>query len=176
LFVGRFICEKRPLDFADAIERVARRMPVVGVMAGDGPLRPEIEARVRDRNLPIRLLGFRNQSALPALYAAAQVLVLPSQETWGLVANEAMACGLPVVVSTSAGCALDLITPDTGATCALGDVDGLAQAIAAVVAARAARPDAFRRALDTMTQTFHPERAADLTVAAIEQVAGSRAR
>ena len=51
--------------------------------------------------------GFRNQSELPRYLAAADVLVLPSDagETWGLVVNEAMACGLPAIVSRAAGCA-----------------------------------------------------------------------
>lgn len=74
--------------------------------------------------------GFLNQSELPPAYAAADVLVLPSDggETWGLVVNEAMACGLPAIVSDAAGCAPDLIDEGrTGFTFALGDTAQLAQ-------------------------------------------------
>ena len=74
--------------------------------------------------------GFRNQSELPTIYTAADVLVLPSDanESWGLVVNEAMACGVPVIVSEAVGCAPDLIDPGaTGWTYPLGDVASLAQ-------------------------------------------------
>ena len=59
----------------------------------------------------VRMLGFVNQSELPGIYASADVLVVPSdfRETWGLVVNEAMACGTPAVVSVAVGCAPDLI-------------------------------------------------------------------
>jgi glycosyltransferase involved in cell wall biosynthesis len=75
------------------------------------------------------LTGFLNQSELPAAYVAADVLVLPSEsETWGLAVNEAMACGLPAIVSDVVGCAPDLIEEGrTGFTFALGDTAQLAQ-------------------------------------------------
>ena len=74
------------------------------------------------------MLGFRNQTELPGLYAAADVLVLPSDgdETWGLVVNEAFACGLPAVVSDAVGCGPDLVEEGaTGAVFALDDVGSL---------------------------------------------------
>ena len=82
------------------------------------------------------LLGFRNQSELPAIYAAADVLVLPSdrQETWGLVINEAMAAGLPVIASDAVGCVPDLITPgERGDRFPPGDIDALAAALRALL-------------------------------------------
>ncbi len=61
----------------------------------------------------MNFLGFVNQSRLPEVYAAAHVLALPSgaEETWGLVVNEAMACGIPAVVSDAVGCGPDLVEP-----------------------------------------------------------------
>ena len=76
--------------------------------------------------------GFLNQSELPAAYTAADVLVLPSDggETWGLVVNEAMACGLPAIVSDAVGCAPDLIEEGkTGFTHPMGDSAALAQCL-----------------------------------------------
>jgi glycosyltransferase involved in cell wall biosynthesis len=75
--------------------------------------------------------GFLNQHDIGRAYAAADCLVLPSQsESWGLVVNEAMATGLPAVVSDATGCAPDLITPgETGETYPCGDVDRLAAAL-----------------------------------------------
>ena len=85
--------------------------------------------------MPTHLLGFQNQSALPAVYRAADVLVLPSDatETWGLVANEALACRTPVVVSQACGCAPDLARAGAGASFPAGDVSALARALAGVL-------------------------------------------
>lgn len=76
--------------------------------------------------------GFLNQTQIPRAYAAADCLVLPSDhgETWGLVVNEAMASGVPCVVSDACGCAEDLVEPELRYPC--GDVGALARAIAHV--------------------------------------------
>jgi glycosyltransferase involved in cell wall biosynthesis len=68
---------------------------------------------------------------MPAAYAASDCLVLPSeQETWGLVANEALACGRPIVVSEACGCAPDLARDGSvGRTFPAGDPAALADAI-----------------------------------------------
>ena len=73
--------------------------------------------------------GFVNQSELPALYAASDVFVLPSEnEPWGLAVNEAMCASLPVVVSREVGCAPDLVRDGVnGYTPAAGDIAGLAR-------------------------------------------------
>ena len=75
--------------------------------------------------------GFINQSALPALYAAADLFVLPSEhETWGLAVNEAMCAGLPIVVSREVGCVADLVADGVnGYTPAAGDIEALASAL-----------------------------------------------
>jgi glycosyltransferase involved in cell wall biosynthesis len=77
-------------------------------------------------------MGFRNQSEMPAVYSAADVLLLPSaEETWGLVVNEALACGCPVAVADKVGCGPDLASDGiTGRTFATGDVADCARAIA----------------------------------------------
>ena len=76
-------------------------------------------------------VGFLNQSEITRAYVAADVLVLPSEsETWGLVVNEALACGLPCVVSDACGSAEDLVTPLDSELCyPAGDVQALARAI-----------------------------------------------
>jgi glycosyltransferase involved in cell wall biosynthesis len=111
LFAGRLVDFKRPLDLVDAAELLARRDRAIELLiAGSGPLENEIRDRAQKSNISAHFLGFQNQSAMPAIYAAADILVLPSTaaETWGLVANEALACGRPIVVSDTTGCAPDL--------------------------------------------------------------------
>lgn len=130
LFVGKFIEKKRPMDFIGAVELARRRGNLVaGLMIGDGPLRPACEAMAATRRVPIAFAGFLNQSQLVRSYIAADVLVLPSdgRETWGLVVNEAMVCGLPALVSDKVGCGPDLAEPGiTGDVFALGDVERIA--------------------------------------------------
>jgi glycosyltransferase involved in cell wall biosynthesis len=82
------------------------------VLCGDGPLKDEIIATRRELGLDdrVHLTGFVQLDDLPRLYADAGALWLPSiSETWGLVVNEAMAGGLPVLVSQKAGCSADLV-------------------------------------------------------------------
>src|SRR4030095_2671554 len=93
--------------------------------------RAAIEARSAALGIAnaVTIAGFVNQRALPDWYASADTLVLPSdsRETWGLVVNEAMAAGLPVIVSNAAGCSVDLVRErDNGFTYPCGDVDTLA--------------------------------------------------
>ena len=130
LFAGKFIEKKRPMDFLNAIKHAVKGgAKISGLMVGDGPLRYDCEYKVRSESLPISFTGFLNQSRIVAAYVAADALVLPSDggETWGLVVNEAMACGLPCLVSDHVGCSPDLIIPEeTGAVFPLGNCDKLA--------------------------------------------------
>src|SRR5260370_33469534 len=84
-------------------------------------------------------LGFCNQTAMPVAYAAADLLVLPSEgdETWGLVANEALACGRPVVLSDAVGSAPDLVGAGTSGRLFLAGCTG---ALAAAIRAVPVRP------------------------------------
>jgi glycosyltransferase involved in cell wall biosynthesis len=131
LFAGKMIAVKRPQDFVRGVGRAGEDGPDIwGLMAGDGPLRPAAETLARENNWRVRFCGFRNQTEMPGVYAASDVLVLPSQESWGLVVNEAMASGLPAVVSDAVGCLPDLVKPShTGEVFAHGDVAGLASTL-----------------------------------------------
>ena len=102
------------------------------VMAGSGELEQELRAFCTAHALDnVVFTGFVNQSELPALYAASDVFVLPSEhEPWGLAVNEAMCASLPVVVSREVGCVADLVRDGVnGYTPAAGDIEGLARAL-----------------------------------------------
>jgi len=129
LFAGKFQPVKRPLD---AVRAVAALGPsAVLMMAGDGPLADA--AREEARRLDVRLAwrGFVNQSQLPAVFAASDAMIVPSgRETWGLVVNEALASGVPCVVTRAVGCAQDLIEDGvTGFAVDTGDVPALAASL-----------------------------------------------
>lgn len=147
LFAGKMLELKRPADLIEAAARLrADGLPIEVMVAGDGELKAGLAALAATRAVPLHLLGFCNQSEMPAAYAASDVLVLPSRhETWGLVANEAIACGRPVVVSTACGCAEDLCGEEgAGATYPVGDIDALARALAHTLK-KPPPPEAFER-------------------------------
>ena len=131
LFVGKLIDKKRPMDFVKAIEIANKdQQSVVGLIVGDGPLRGEVESLINSEKLPIAFAGFLNQSEMAKAYVVSDGLVLPSDggETWGLVVNEAMATGLPAIVSDQVGCEPDLIEPGiTGEVFQCGSVESLAK-------------------------------------------------
>jgi glycosyltransferase involved in cell wall biosynthesis len=132
LFAGKLVALKRPVDVISAAARLrAEGRNLCVLVAGAGPLESEMRAAARATGVPIHMLGFCNQNAMPNAYAAADVLVLPSgRETWGLVANEALACGLPIVLSDAVGSAPDLAGDGSaGRTFPLANVGALAHAI-----------------------------------------------
>ena len=135
LFAGKLEVKKNPQDLLEAVARLPAdlRAKAYVLVAGEGPLRAACERLAHERDLRVSFAGFLNQSRLPDAYAAADVLVLPSDagETWGLVVNEAMASGRPAIVSRAAGCCADLIEEaKTGHSFALHDVQGLADLLA----------------------------------------------
>ena len=103
------------------------------VLLGDGPMRGAVEEIIRARNLGqwVHLPGFKQYDELPAYYGLASAFVHAStSEQWGLVVNEAMAAGLPVLVSNRCGCASDLVADDKNGYCFDPmDVEELAEAM-----------------------------------------------
>jgi glycosyltransferase involved in cell wall biosynthesis len=136
LFVGKFIEKKRVMDLVRAFEALTTHNKAL-VLVGDGPLRMAAETYVADKGLQnVHFAGFKNQTELPAYYAMADIFVLPSDvgETWGLVVNEAMCFGLPVIVSETAGCSRDLVKDgDNGLIVKTGDVGQLSGALSRLI-------------------------------------------
>lgn len=111
MFVGKLYPGKRPLDLLQAFAALRREYSAALVFIGDGESRADLEAWVKDNQVPsVHFAGFRNQTELPEFLAAADIFVLPSQlETWGLVINEAMCFGLPVITTDKVGAGGDLV-------------------------------------------------------------------
>ena len=136
LFSGKLVAKKRPMDllrafellesktlsgesvskspspFLSAGERDRVRGAAELVFVGDGPLRASLEKYVAAKGIKnVHFVGFKNQSELHKYYIAADIFILPSGmgETWGLVVNEAMCFGLPLIVSETVGCSADLV-------------------------------------------------------------------
>ena len=114
IFCGRFLLHKRPIFAMQVARRVAEilgRKTTIDFL-GQGAMEPEMRAYAAtiEDLVEVRFLGYASQAELPKRYAAARVFLFPSEwDCWGLVANEACASGLPVVVSPHAGVAGELI-------------------------------------------------------------------
>ena len=143
LYASKFETRKRPRDLLLAYEKLvagwSSTLKPQLLFLGDGELRPTLEADVRGKGLSgVKFLGFRNQSELPKFYALCDVFVLPSSaEPWGLVVNEVMATGKPVVLSDQVGCACDLVRNGVnGFVFPMGDIDALAGALRRILCDR----------------------------------------
>jgi 1,2-diacylglycerol 3-alpha-glucosyltransferase len=134
LYVGRFVPDKGVLDLLSAYAKLedSIRRRVGLVLVGDGVARGKLELQAASIS-PGKIVfpGFTQREQLGAYYALAEALMLPTYtDTWGLVVNEGMACGLPVILSGAAGCAADLVQDGgNGFLCSPGDVGALARAM-----------------------------------------------
>lgn len=117
---ARFIAEKNLPTLIRAFAKYRQRLhleypqvpPWDLVLLGDGPMREELEDLIENLDMAasVQMVGFRQYDELPSYYGLAKASILASSsETWGLVINESMASGLPVLVSKNCGCAADLV-------------------------------------------------------------------
>jgi glycosyltransferase involved in cell wall biosynthesis len=173
MFAGKLIEKKRPLDFLEALGRIApAHSKVWGLIVGDGPLKPALEEYSRRLDLPCVLVGFQNQRRIAETYTAADVLVLPSSggETWGLVVNEAMAAGLPAIVSDQVGCVPDLIADgETGFAYPCGDIEALSRQMTRLAGHPQLRTS-MRRHVAARIAAYAPGAAAGGVVRALEDL------
>lgn len=113
LYVGRIVPEKGVFDLLGAYAELdsAVRSSVGLVFAGDGPGKAELEWQAQNISPGmICFPGFLHREDLAGVYALADALILPTHsDPWGLVVNEAMASGLPIIVTSVAGCSSDLV-------------------------------------------------------------------
>lgn len=142
LFVGRLVKDKGVFELLAAYARLSEqvRQEVGLVFVGDGVCRSQLRARAGSISPGmIRFIGFAQREQLGAYYSLADMLILPTHsDPWGLVVNEAMACGLPIVLSRVAGCAADLVKENwNGLLIPPTDVSALATAMESL----ASRPD-----------------------------------
>lgn len=156
LYVGRLRDEKGIPELLDAAERLGDRATVV--IVGDGPDRARYERECERRGLRnVVFAGFHDQEVLPSLYQVADIFVLPTHsDPWGLVLNEAMAAGLPVVCADAAGAVPDLVRDgENGITVPSGDVGRLTAALTHLIENPDVRTGMGERSLEIVAE-FSP--------------------
>lgn len=156
LYASKLMARKHPDDVVRAVaqlrdEGVAARL----LLVGSGELEAELRALVRERRLEdaVVFAGFINQAELPKVYAISDVFVLPSEnEPWGLIVNEVMCAGIPVVVADEVGCVRDLVRDgENGLLTRAGDASSIAAALRRILASEAERSAMSKRSLEIIS-------------------------
>ena len=134
LYVGRLLREKGVFDLIEAYEKLEERLrSEIGlVVVGNGPAKPKLLERTASiKTGRIQFHGFVERDNLPKYYGLAEALIFPTlSDPWGLVVNEAMACSLPIIASSVAGCIPDLVVdPWNGYAVAPGDIERMTWAM-----------------------------------------------
>lgn len=172
LYAGKMIPRKRPDDLLKAYMALSpdsRSEPHPYLLfVGDGEMRRDLEAAAAStgwRSIVFR--GFSNQSEIAAYYDLCDVFVMPSEtEPWGLVVNEAMNAGRPVIVSNRAGCGPDLVREgENGFVFKAGDSEDLSRVLREALASPERRVEMGRKSLEIINHWSFEEDIAGLRAA-----------
>ncbi|OGW24282.1 MAG: hypothetical protein A2X55_04975 [Nitrospirae bacterium GWB2_47_37] len=132
LYASKMMPRKRPMDLLKAYEKIHNKVNMALVFVGDGIERSTLEVYTKSQNLKnVYFVGFKNQTELPEFFVIADVFVLPSiDEPWGLIINEAMNFGLPVITTDQVGARYDLVRDgENGFVYPAGDIGRLAECL-----------------------------------------------
>lgn len=152
LYASKFMRRKHPDDVIEAVARLqSQGMKIALLMVGTGEMELELRAKVIELGVVSCVFGgFVNQAELPRVFAACDVFVLPAEsEPWGLIVNEVMCAGIPVVVAKEVGCVPDLVKDgENGFHMIAGDAGSLADAISGILVNDEKRQAMGRRSLE----------------------------
>jgi N-acetyl-alpha-D-glucosaminyl L-malate synthase BshA len=142
LHVSNFRPVKRVRDVVKVFARVCHSVPSRLVLVGDGPDRPEAADEARAQGITDRVVFLGKQDSVGEIMACADLMLLPSQtESFGLVALEAMASGVPVIASNAGGLPEVVDHGENGFLAPVGDVDAMADGALQILR----DPDTWRR-------------------------------
>ncbi|MDI6784795.1 MAG: glycosyltransferase family 4 protein, partial [bacterium] len=148
----------------NAVNRI-QDIPYQLVIAGEGPYRSQLEKMVKQNNLNrVRFLGNVPESQLPKLYSSADIFVNPdlTAPAFGLVAAEALSCGIPVIASNN-GALPEVVTPEVGICVPAGDPEKLAIALRELYQDRTRRQQMSQEARNRVESLFTVDRLAEET-------------
>jgi glycosyltransferase involved in cell wall biosynthesis len=165
LYIGRLAKEKGLYDLLDAFRGVRQQIPGAGLdIVGSGVLADALKRRARELGLQsaVAFLGTKTPEDIGRLLLGSDAMVLPSHaEPWGLVVNEALSYGCPVVVSNICGCVPELVRDGiTGYSFPVGDIPALCAAMLAAARLSKDRISVAKQCIQLIGQ-YTPERAAD---------------
>lgn len=128
MHISNFRPVKRTLDVVDIFARVNRELPTKLILVGEGPDLPKIQCKIQELGLTDRVHLLGKQDDVAQVISMADLLLLPSEkESFGLVALEAMACGVPTIGSTAGGIPELVTHGSTGLLAGIGDTKQMAE-------------------------------------------------
>lgn len=127
IHVSNFRAVKRVQDVVKAFNHIQKGVPAKLLLVGDGPEMPRVNELVREYNLEEKVLFLGKQENLEELYSISDLMLLLSEkESFGLVALEAMSCGVPSVVTNVGGLPEVIRNGENGYICELGNIEQIA--------------------------------------------------
>lgn len=179
IYVGRLSAEKGLDDLLQAFHKLYATYPKARLdLVGWGSLAEQLQRRAAQLGMAeaISFLGVKSLDDISELFLKGTALVLPSHsEPWGLVVNESLSYGCPVVVSSACGCVPDLVLDGmTGYSFEVGNVDALHEALVSVMQFSANREAVARKCLAVIAN-FTPERSATQILDGCLRMAGDKA-
>lgn len=128
IHVSNFRGVKRVTDVVQAFKQIANQIPAKLLLVGDGPEMSKVTKLVDELQLRQKVLFLGKQENLEELYSLSDLMLLLSEkESFGLVALEAMACGVPVIGTNVGGIPEVIVPNETGYICELGDIEDIAE-------------------------------------------------
>jgi len=178
LYVGGLIRRKGVGYLIEAYGELKRDCEDACLMlVGDGPLRTELEESCVTHHIKdIHFLGYKSYQELPKYYSMADVFVLPTlEDIGGLVVHGAMACGLPVITTKAAGCAVDLIVPgENGFVVDEASAGQLCSAIKRIISNETLAREMGNKSLEMVNTRWNINENVNGVVSAIGYVCGER--
>jgi glycosyltransferase involved in cell wall biosynthesis len=165
LCVARMVPKKRHKDLIDAMARQSKKARLM--LIGNGPMMDEISIYCHQKLPKTILTGFINQTELPKFYAIADIFVLPSEyEEYGLVLNEAMNCGLPIIATQGVASTYDLLYDHrNGYTFQSGDIDTLSILLGSLLSSKELRVEFGKKSIEIINLWSFKETIAGLNTA-----------
>ncbi len=162
IHISNFRPVKRTLDVIDIFDRVNKVLPARLLLIGEGPDTVLARRQITKRNLSERVTFLGNQSRVETVLPCGDVFLLPSEEeSFGLAALEALACGVPVIGTSGTGLAEVIEDKVNGFLLPVGDTTAMAEAVVSLLSDRE-RLERFKKAAaEKALEKFSSQRIVD---------------
>lgn len=156
IHVSNFRAVKRVKDVVNVFHRIQEEIPATLLLVGDGPEKSSICQQVRTLGIDHKVKFLGKQDNVEELYSMSDLkLLLSEKESFGLVALEAMACGVPCVGTNIGGIPEVIVDGETGFIRPLGDIDGIAKASLAILQDEEKAVEMSEASILRVKQEFH---------------------
>jgi N-acetyl-alpha-D-glucosaminyl L-malate synthase BshA len=159
IHVSNFRTVKRVQDVVKAFANISSAMPSRLLLVGDGPEMTRVCKQVRELNLEDLVLFLGKQENLEELYSISDLMLLLSEkESFGLVALEAMACGVPCIGTNTGGLPEVVTHQQTGFICEVGDIEDISTKAIQLLSDKALHQSYSQQSIETVKSKFSADR------------------